>query len=92
MPTQNKTLQVTWEKQGIIHWEYWWVQRHGEVLERIPGLKDHISFANYDLQRNKCPRMVLGTNALEIRDVPDDKLAVVGQILDYHGFRIISSS
>ena len=87
-----KTVLVDWVKQGAIHWEDWWVKDHGYALDRIPGLKDHISFANYDLERNGCPIITLNGKQLELKDVPDDKIMVVYQILDYHGFKVVSVS
>ena len=92
MSSQFVTLQIAWVKQGTIKWEEWYVERHGKRLEKMPVLKDHVSFANYDLQLNNCPTIVLGEDKLEIQDVPEGKLGPVARILEYHGFRILGVS
>ena len=87
MPT---TLKVAWVKEGKKRWEDWWVERRGYSLTKIPGLKDHVGFANYDLSQNDCPTLTLGDDVLEIADVTDKQLPTVLAILDYHGFQVVS--
>jgi hypothetical protein len=89
-PEETRTLALAWVKQGTIHWEEWWVKRHGETLKKVPGLQNHVSFANYDLNRSGCPPVVLEDDKLEIHNVPLSKLDVVQQIIEYHGFQIVS--
>lgn len=89
MPTTQKTLLLAWTKQGTIQWENWYTQQHGQHLQSIPGLKDHVSFANYDLQQNNCPALVMENERLEIRNVPPQKLHIIQQIIEYHGFKIL---
>jgi len=85
------TLGVIWVKQGKKQWEDWWVQRHGQRLEQMPGLKDHIGFANYDLQQNGFARLTVMESGLELRDVSPSLIPKAVQILRYHGFEVTSS-
>ena len=48
-------LYLAWEKQGKVHWDEEWIKQNGPVRQRIPGLDDHISFANFDLKNNGLP-------------------------------------
>lgn len=88
MTTNKQTLNIVWTKQGTIKWEEWWVDGHGHKLDRIPGLKDHISFANFDLNQLGCPSISVTEEGLEIRDIPDEKLDTVERIIHYHGFSL----
>lgn len=83
------TLRVEWVKQGEIKWEKWYVEKKGYLIDKIPGLKDHISFANFDLKKNGCPPIVVDGKTLEVQDVPSHKLRIATQVLTYHGFKII---
>lgn len=86
------TLRIEWVKQGNIRWEDWYVEKKGYQIDKIPGLKDHISFANFDLSQNGCPTIVAKENILEIQDLPNNKIQIATQILAYHGFKIVSTS
>jgi hypothetical protein len=50
-------LYLAWERQGKVHWTEDWVRQHGPIRQRIPGLEDHISFANFDLKQNDLPQI-----------------------------------
>jgi hypothetical protein len=51
----DRPLYLNWERQGKLWWGEGWLEQHGPVRERIPGFSDHISFANYDLEKNGLP-------------------------------------
>jgi hypothetical protein len=88
MADNKQTLNIVWTKQGTINWEDWWVKGQGHKLDKIPGLKDHISFADFDLKRNGCPLITVTDDGLEIRDISADKLETVERIIHYHGFSL----
>jgi len=52
---------------------------------------DHVGFANFDLERNSCPKITLQNGQLTIVDVPEDKFDKVKSIIEYHGFNIVST-
>lgn len=82
-------VRVDWVKQGTINWGQAWVERHGQTRSRIPGLDDHISFVNHDLQRNGYPRVEKSSDGSLVIDVPDSgQTPIVADILGYHGFVI----
>jgi hypothetical protein len=54
-------LYLAWKRQGKVWWNDDWIEAHGPIRQRIPGLDDHISFANYDLKLNGLPQ--IGTTA-----------------------------
>jgi hypothetical protein len=84
------TLRVEWVKQGVIRWEDWYVKEKGHRIDTIPGLKEHISFANFDLKKNGCPPIVAENNILEIQDIPTNRIEKATEVLTYHGFKVIS--
>jgi hypothetical protein len=88
----KKTVELVWTRQGNIKWENWWVEQHGHTRTKIPGREDHISFANVDLKHNRCPTIVLQGECLIIQNIPERRLPVVKQIIEYHGFEIVSVS
>lgn len=92
MTIHLQTLKLVWVKQGTIRWENWWIEQNGHKLETIPGLLDHISFANFDLQHNGCPLIIIDDSCLEIRNIPDDKIDLIKGIIYYHGFSLRDSS
>lgn len=53
----ERPLYLSWRRQGKVWWEESWVQQYGPVRQRIPGLDDHIGFANYDLRLNSLPQI-----------------------------------
>ena len=48
-------LQVVWARQGSINWEDDWVESSGHVRSKVPGLAEHVGFANHDLARRALP-------------------------------------
>ena len=85
-----RSMTITWERDGNIEWEEWWVQNHGHNRSKLPGLNDHIGYANYDLAANNCPKITTISGKLVVSHIPIISLQVVEEILHYHGFRIIS--
>lgn len=54
-------LNLKWANQGDVHWQKDWTTRHGYTRTHIPGLAEHVSFANYDLQRAGLPQIEQGS-------------------------------
>src|SRR6476646_1876136 len=50
-------LRVIWERQGEVRWESDWTGRYGHTRSHVPGLDEHLGFANYDLKRNGLPEI-----------------------------------
>jgi len=48
---------VYWANQGKVHWNDDWVESRGYARSHIPGLDEHIGFANYDLRMNRLPEI-----------------------------------
>jgi hypothetical protein len=46
---------IYWAKQGKVNWESDWVADRGYARSHIPGLDEHVGFANHDLQINGLP-------------------------------------
>ena len=86
------TLRIEWEKQGNIRWEDWYVKEKGHNIDEIPGLKEHISFANFELNEKGCPTIIVDNSILEIQDIPTYKVQTAIDVLTYHGFKIVSNS
>jgi hypothetical protein len=86
------TLKIAWVRQGHINWEEWYVESHGHKFEQTGSLKEHVSFADFDLKRKGCPPITMKGACLEVVDVPMRQLRLVVQILDYHGFEVRSVS
>ena len=80
-------LVVTRFGEGTIHWQDWWVQRHGRVRHDIPSLDDYLGFIDYDLSNNGLPRLSRDGGRIVLKRVPIDRVAVARQIIEYHGFR-----
>jgi hypothetical protein len=54
---EDSPLYLQWSRQGKVWWHENWLRVHGPVRSKIPGLDDHIGFANYDLGVNDLPRI-----------------------------------
>ncbi|WP_326957542.1 hypothetical protein [Amycolatopsis sp. NBC_01286] len=52
---EDAPLYLHWVRQGKLHWNQDWLDDHGPARSHIPGLAEHISFANYDLRLNGHP-------------------------------------
>jgi hypothetical protein len=50
-------LNISWVRQGQVSWSEDWVEGRGYTRGHIPGLADHISFANYDLAESGLPKI-----------------------------------
>lgn len=81
-------VPVTWASDGTVEWEHWWVQRHGHVRSRQPTEEQHVSFANYDLQKNGLPRLASQADGNYVIFVEQSDYANVKYLLEYHGFAI----
>ena len=80
-------VQVEWVREGEVMWSQGWVERNGQTRSHIPGLDDHISFANYDLQRKGYPSVEKTTDGSLVIDVtPLTDRGVLSEIIGYHGF------
>jgi hypothetical protein len=55
----DEPLYLAWRRQGKLWWNEEWIQANGPVRQRIPGLEDHISFANFDLRQNGDPQIAM---------------------------------
>jgi hypothetical protein len=62
-----RPFYLRWHRQGKIDWNSDWVDRYGPTRSSIPGLDEHVSFANYDLRLNRLP---------EIETAPEGRLFV----------------
>jgi len=82
----STTIKLIWKRSGNIDWEEWWVRQHGYTRTKEPSPMDHVGFANFDLERNSCPKITLQNGQLTIVDVPEDKFDKVKSIIEYHGF------
>lgn len=80
-------VEVEWVRQGQIRWGEGWVEQHGHTMTRAPGLDDHISFVNFDLQNNGFPYVEKRANgSLVIEVALSANRSLLGEILGYHGF------
>jgi len=85
-----KNLTITWTTQGETTWEDWWVKQYGRTRTKMPSKEDYLSFANYDLQKNGCSKIIEKDGKLEIHKVSGEQMPTVTTILYYHGFEIVS--
>ena len=83
-------IKLIWKQSGSINWEEWWVKEKGFTRTKTPSPMDYVSFANFDLEHNRCPKITLKRGQLTIMDVPNDKFGIVKSIIEYHGFIITS--
>ena len=88
---------VTWERQGAVRWQEWWIKQNGPTRTHIPGLDEHISFVNFDLRRLGYPslsREVTGDLYITLPDEPmhRDNMLRASEILENHGFKLHQSS
>lgn len=81
-------ISITWASDGSIHWEDWWVQRHGHIRTRQPGEKEHVGFANYDLQKNGLPKLAPTDDGNYVIVADQVDYADVKHLLEYHGFAV----
>jgi hypothetical protein len=70
-------VRVDWSKQGRVYWEQHWLDEFGPVRSRVPDLKDHLSFVNYDLGLNGRPQIVEGPDGLLWVNIPQLEAALV---------------
>lgn len=77
-------LKIIWKRQGDIQWEEWWVQKYGQKRTKIPDLKDHISFANFDMKRFNAS-IIKSEDELFVQLESGFEMQVF-PILLYHGF------
>ena len=69
---------VYWAKQGKVKWSDDWVDARGYSRSHIPGLDEHLGFANYDLrlnglpeiQRNREGRLYLNVDLVAVSGLP----------------------
>jgi hypothetical protein len=54
---QPVPFMLRWVRQGKAAWRRDWVDQYGPSRTHIPGLDEHIAFANYDLELNGLPRI-----------------------------------
>ena len=80
-------LVITRESEGQIHWEDWWVRRHGQVRHKIPTFDDYLGFIDFDLSQNGLPRLSRDGERIVLKRVPRPRVGVAQQIVEYHGFR-----
>ncbi len=80
-------LVVSRQSDGSIHWEDWWVRRHGQVRHNIPTFDDYLGFIDFDLSNNGLPRLSCDGDRIVLKRVPLGRVAVARQIIEYHGFR-----
>lgn len=85
---------VVWKRQGSVRWERDWVEAHGQSRSHIPGLEEHMSFANFDLNQagyNKIYRDAKGALKIELPDyfISIGPRSAVQQILANHGFELM---
>jgi hypothetical protein len=85
-------LKIIWARQGNAKLENWWVEQHGSPTAPKSGLEDHISFANFDLQQSGCPRIMRTGTGLQLLGVRSSRVQTAMQILNYHGFEVISTA
>jgi hypothetical protein len=48
-------FKLRWVRQGKVTWRRDWVGAYGPSRSEIPGLDQHVGFANYDLHHNDLP-------------------------------------
>jgi len=46
------TYELVWVQQGQVKWEEWHVRTKGYARTHIPGMDEHIGFANFDLENH----------------------------------------
>ncbi|MEU9978913.1 hypothetical protein [Streptomyces sp. NPDC051014] len=80
-------LVVTRQSDGSIHWEDWWVRRHGRTRQNIPSFDDYLGFIDFDLAHNGLPRLSQDGERVVLKRVPLARVAAVRHIVEYHGFR-----
>lgn len=81
---------VAWKRQGTVTWEPGFEQ----TRSRIPGLDDHIGFANYDLRYGGLPEIHKDPSGDLFIDLPiglahDNSMRrKIVSILSEHGFEL----
>ncbi len=53
-------IYLSWEQQGEVRREEWWTDEHGYTRAHLPGLAEHIRFANFELGRAGLPKIERG--------------------------------
>lgn len=83
-----RRLNLEWVRQGNVRWRDWWVRQHGYTRSHIPGLEEHIGFANFDLAHNGVPGISVGSRGeLYIDHDPDStSTALILAVVREHGF------
>jgi hypothetical protein len=80
---------IYWAKQGRVNWETDWVTVRGYSRSHIPGLEEHVGFANHDLRINGLPtiqsddsgRMYLDVDLASVSGLPPN----AGMFMLYDG-------
>jgi hypothetical protein len=80
-------LVISRQSEGSIHWEDWWLRRHGQVRHDIPTFDDYLGFIDFDLSNNGLPRLSRAGDKIVLKRVPLARVAVARQIIEYHGFK-----
>jgi hypothetical protein len=80
-------LVIGRQSEGFIHWEDWWVRRHGQSRLDTPTFDDYLGFIDFDLSTNGLPRLSRDGDKVVLKRVPREKVAVARQIIEYHGFK-----
>jgi len=55
VPSGQHRSSWKWIRQGKVAWRRDWVDKYGPSRTHIPGLYEHIGYANFDLKRNNLP-------------------------------------
>ena len=59
---EPRPFKLKWERQGKVAWRADWVSTYGPTRHHIPGLDEHIGFANFDLETNSLPTIAKGSD------------------------------
>ncbi|MFI6332487.1 hypothetical protein ACIBBG_29790 [Micromonospora chersina] len=83
----SRRLWVEWREYGAIKWQDDWVSRFGHTRSRLPGLMDHIGFANFDLRAAGLPAIAFDDAGQPYVDLPHPGLKdAVLEVVQRHGF------
>ncbi len=83
-------FKLKWVRQGRVAWRTDWVNKYGPTRSHLPGLGEHISFANFDLKRNSLPMIELDSDGdpyvMAVRPLTEaEERETLGAMIDYFG-------